>query len=132
MVCLKMIKCLLINTSNVKTMSNMFSSLKCSLDLSNFDTSNVDNLSQMFMYYKNERLDLSSFDTSKVTSTNHMFASSSIEYIDLRNADFSNVTDYTNMFKGISKSTIIYLKDTTGNRNFMNTNFNNITATYIS
>ena len=120
------------NTSNVKTMSNMFSSLKCSLDLSNFDTSNVDNLSQMFMYYKNERLDLSSFDTSKVTSTNHMFASSSIEYIDLRNADFSNVTDYTNMFKGISKSTIIYLKDTTGNRNFMNTNFNNITATYIS
>ena len=120
------------NTSNVKTMSDMFSSLKCSLDLSNFDTSNVDNLSQMFMYYKNERLDLSSFDTSKVTSTNHMFASSSIEYIDLRNADFSNVTDYTNMFKGISKSTIIYLKDTTGNRNFMNTNFNNITATYIS
>ena len=120
------------NTSNVKTMSDMFSSLKCSLDLSNFDTSNVDNLSRMFMYYKNERLDLSSFDTSKVTSTNHMFASSSIEYIDLRNADFSNVTDYTNMFKGISKSTIIYLKDTTGNRNFMNTNFNNITATYIS
>ena len=120
------------NTSNVKTMSNMFSSLKCGLDLSNFDTSNVDNLSRMFMYYKNERLDLSSFDTSKVTSTEHMFASSSIEYIDLRNADFSNVTDYTNMFKGISKSTIIYLKDTTGNRNFMNTNFNNITATYIS
>ena len=120
------------NTSNVKTMSNMFSSLKCSLDLSNFDTSNVDNLSRMFMYYKNERLDLSSFDTSKVTSTEHMFASSSVEYIDLRNADFSNVTDYTNMFKGISKSTIIYLKDTTGNRNFMNTNFNNITATYIS
>ena len=120
------------NTSNVKGMQNMFSSLKCSLDLSNFDTSNVDNLSRMFMYYKNERLDLSSFDTSKVTSTNHMFASSSIEYIDLRNADFSNVTDYTNMFKGISKSTIIYLKDTTGNRNFMNTNFNNITATYIS
>ena len=120
------------NTSNVKGMQNMFSSLKCSFDLSNFDTSNVDNLSRMFMYYKNERLDLSSFDTSKVTSTNHMFASSSIEYIDLRNADFSNVTDYTNMFKGISKSTIIYLKDTTGNRNFMNTNFNNITATYIS
>ena len=120
------------NTSNVKGMQNMFSSLKCSLDLSNFDTSNVDNLSRMFMYYKNERLDLSSFDTSKVTGTNHMFASSSIEYIDLRNADFSNVTDYTNMFKGISKSTIIYLKDTTGNRNFMNTNFNNITATYIS
>ena len=120
------------NTSNVKGMQNMFSSLKCSLDLSNFDTSNVDNLSRMFMYYKNERLDLSSFDTSKVTGTNHMFASSSIEYIDLRNADFSNVTDYTNMFKGISKSTIIYLKDTTGNRNLMNTNFNNITATYIS
>ena len=120
------------NTSNVKTMSNMFSSLKCSLDLSNFDTSNVDNLSRMFMYYKNERLDLSSFDTSKVIDTNHMFASSSIEYIDLRNADFSNVTDYTNMFKGISKSTIIYLKDTKVNRNFMNTNFNNITATYIS
>ena len=114
------------NTSNVKTMSNMFSSLKCSLDLSNFDTSNVDNLSQMFMYYKNERLDLSSFDTSKVTSTNHMFASSSIEYIDLRNADFSNVTDYTNMFKGISKSTIIYLKDTTGNRNLIEEHSNDI------
>ena len=114
------------NTSNVKTMSNMFSSLKCGLDLSNFDTSNVDNLSRMFMYYKNERLDLSSFDTSKVTSTEHMFASSSIEYIDLRNADFSNVTDYTNMFKGISKSTIIYLKDTTGNRNLIEEHSNDI------
>ena len=114
------------NTSNVKGMQNMFSSLKCSLDLSNFDTSNVDNLSRMFMYYKNERLDLSSFDTSKVTSTNHMFASSSIEYIDLRNADFSNVTDYTNMFKGISKSTIIYLKDTTGNRNLIEEHSNDI------
>ena len=114
------------NTSNVKGMQNMFSSLKCSLDLSNFDTSNVDNLSRMFMYYKNERLDLSSFDTSKVTGTNHMFASSSIEYIDLRNADFSNVTDYTNMFKGISKSTIIYLKDTTGNRNLIEEHSNDI------
>ena len=120
------------NTSNVQNMRNMFSSLKCDLNLSNFDTSKVEDLSFMFMYYGGEKLDLSSFDTSKVTGTNLMFASSSVKYIDLRNADFSNVTDYTNMFKGISKSTIIYLKDTTGNRNFMNTNFNNITATYIS
>lgn len=110
----------------------MFSSLKCDLNLSNFDTSKVEDLSFMFMYYGGEKLDLSSFDTSKVTGTNHMFASSSVKYIDLRNADFTNVSSYTDMFKGISKSTIIYLKDTTGNRNFMNTNFNNITATYIS
>ena len=120
------------NTSNVQNMRYMFSSLKCDLNLSNFDTSKVEDLSFMFMYYGGEKLDLSSFDTSKVTGTNHMFASSSVKYIDLRNADFTNVSSYTDMFKGISKSTIIYLKDTTGNRNFMNTNFNNITATYIS
>ena len=120
------------NTNNVTNMYNMFNGLKCSLDLSHFDTSNVTTMQGMFMYYSGERLDLSSFNTSNLTNTYRMFSTSSLKYIDLRNADFTNVSSYADMFSNIHSDIKIYLKDTTGNRNFMNTNFNNITATYIS
>ena len=62
---------IMINTSNVTDMLNMFSgcqSLK-SLDLSNFDTSNVDNMNSMFKDCTNlEILDISNFDTKGLIS----------------------------------------------------------------
>ena len=55
-------------------MSSMFRSSKAtSLDLSNFDTSNVTNMDTMFYDSKATTLDLSSFDTSKVTDMGWMF-----------------------------------------------------------
>ena len=52
--------------------------------------------------------------------------------MDLRNADLSKVSDYRSMFNNNPSNIKIYLKDTEANRNFMNTNFNNINTSYIS
>ena len=64
------------DTSNVTNMSSMFvwcSSLT-SLDLSGFDTSHVTTMAEMFQgCHELTELDLASFDTSKVTSMAQMF-----------------------------------------------------------
>ena len=64
------------NTSNVTDMSWMFSSCSklTSLDVSNFNTSNVTDMSNIFNNCSGlTSLDLSSFDTSNVTNMSHMF-----------------------------------------------------------
>ena len=65
-----------VNTSEVTDMSNMFrycSSL-VSLNLNGIDTSSVENMSEMFYNCGAiESIDLSSFDTSKVTNMSSMF-----------------------------------------------------------
>ena len=68
------------NTSNVTNMCYMFNSCSglTSLDLSNFNTSNVSNMNYMFSYCSGlTSLDLSSFDTSKVTDMSYMFCNCS-------------------------------------------------------
>ena len=58
-------------------MSSMFfSSQATTLDLSNFDTSNVSNMSSMFSSSQATTLDVSNFDTSKVTDMSKMFYNS--------------------------------------------------------
>ena len=53
-------------------------------------------------------LDLSNFDTSNVIVMNNMFQNcSSLTTIDFRNADFSSVTRYTNMFGSTSNLSVI-------------------------
>ena len=64
------------DTSKVIDMSDMFAgcSSLTSLDVSNFDTSKVINMSDMFSECSSlTSLDLSSFDTSKVTTMNWIF-----------------------------------------------------------
>ena len=56
-------------------MTNMFKSIpNISLNLRNFDTSNVTNMVGMFSDSKLNILDLSSFDTSNVTDMDWMFS----------------------------------------------------------
>ena len=57
-----------------------------SLDLNNFNTSNVTNMNSMFFSCSSlTSLDLSSFNTSKVTNINYMFCDcSSLTSLDLR------------------------------------------------
>ena len=78
---------IMINTSNVTNMQNMFkncSNLK-SLDLSNFDTSNVTKMYSMFYGCSNlETLDLSNFSTSNMSS---MYIPYSIKYLILNNPE---------------------------------------------
>lgn len=98
-------------------MYNMFFNCSglTSLDLSNFDTSNVTNMGSMFGGCKSlTSLDLSSFDTSNVTNMNCMFSmfgyyasnsmkKSNLETLNLSNWNTSNVTNMSLMFHNCSK-----------------------------
>ena len=74
------------------------------IELSDFDTSNVTDMSYMFNYcYVLESLDLSKFDTSKVTAMSYMFSCCyALKRLDLSKFDMSNVTDMSYMFSGCS------------------------------
>ena len=83
-------------------MSLMFSGCfeLTSLDLSNFDTSNVTNMNSMFYRCSSiTSLDLSNFNTSKVTDMGGMFDKCfNLTTLDISNFDTSNVTNMGNMF----------------------------------
>ena len=90
-----------LNTSKVTDMNSIF--LDChsleNLDLSNFDTSNVTGMSEMFHICGLTSLDLSSFNTSKVTDMSCMFSDcEGLTNLDLSHFDTSNVTDMRGMF----------------------------------
>ena len=91
----------------------MFSFMRnlTTLNLSNFDTSNVTNMRSMFSsMYNLTTLDLSNFDTSKVTDMNSMFSDmSKLTSLNLPNFDTSQVTDMGSMFSGMSKLTSLNL-----------------------
>ena len=90
------------DTSNVTDMSWMFSD--CSglteLNISSFDTSKVTDMHRMFYNCQSlTELDISSFDTSKVTDMSRMFSScSSLTNLKLSNFDTSEVTNMSYMF----------------------------------
>ena len=103
------------DTSRVTDMSYMFSycSRLISLDLSSFDTSNVTDMSYMFKDCSGlTLLDLSNFNTSKVTIMGDMFCwCYNLTTLNISNFDTSSVTNMHNMFNGCSKLTIIYVSD---------------------
>lgn len=87
---------------SVTSCEGMFSgwTLLASLDLSNFDTSNVANMSYMFSGCKGlKSLDLSNFDTSNVADMSYMFHNSNaLLSLDLSGWDTGNVTNMECMF----------------------------------
>ena len=101
------------NTSQVTDMQYMFDSMHSltALDLSNFDTSNVTNMFCMFSDISNlTSLDLSNFDTSKVMDMSYMFGGMhSLTALDLSNFDTSNVTSTFSMFSGMHSLTTLNL-----------------------
>ncbi|MDE5856601.1 MAG: DUF285 domain-containing protein, partial [Anaeroplasmataceae bacterium] len=82
-----------------------------SIDLSDFDTSNVINMQSMFSMCKSlTKLDLTSFKTPELLSTRLMFDScSSLSYIDISTFDTGKVSNMQQMF-----SECINLKGTFG------------------
>jgi len=103
------------NTSNVTDMRGMFyecSSLT-SINLSNFNTSNVTDMRGMFYGCSSlTNINLSNFNTSKVTNISYMFSGcSSLTSINLSNFNTSNVTDISYMFYGCSSLTSINLSN---------------------
>ena len=104
------------DTSQVTDMDEMFYQMYnlTSLNLSNFDTSKVTNMSSMF--YGMSRLtslDLSNFDTSKVTNMSYMFAGMlySLTTLNISNFDTSKVTDMHWMFNSMDNLTTLNLSN---------------------
>ena len=85
------------DTSNIKNMSNMFYNCNnlTTLDVSNFDTSKVTDMGWMFYSCKSlTTLDVSNFDMHNVTTIDSMFSDcNSIESLDMTNWNTANVTN---------------------------------------
>ena len=73
------------------------------LDMSNFDTSNVNDMSRMFAYLENiENLDLSNFGVKNVKNMEYMFIGmTKIQNLNLNWENESDVTNTRGMFSGL-------------------------------
>ena len=86
------------DVSNVKNMSYMFYNCKeFNQDISGWDVSNVVDMKSMFCYCKNFNQNLSNWDVSNVTVMSYMFYNCSSFKQDLSGWDVSNVKDKTQM-----------------------------------
>ena len=112
------------NTSEVENMMQMFVGLySCmSLDLSTFDTRNVTSMYQMFAHDRSlVNLNLANFNTWLVTDMAGMFEDlSNVVSLDLSNFDTYNVTDMNHMF---------YLDSKLANLNVSGSGFNTSNVT---
>ena len=103
------------DTSQVTNMNNMFDGMTnlTTLNLSNFNTSKVTNMRFMFFHVSNlTSLNLSNFDTSRVTDMQYMFSYvSNLTSLNLSNFDTSRVTDMQYMFSYASNLTSLNLSN---------------------
>ena len=104
-----------VDTSKVNDMTGMFDYCQSltSLDLSNFDTSSVTSMAGMFQHCeKLTTLNLSNFNTSKVTNMAWMFNKCKLlTSLDLSNFDTSNVTTMRIMFQGCENLIILNISN---------------------
>ena len=121
---LKIIDLSSFNTTNVNNMKIMFSECHSlqSIDLSSFNTTNVNNMSSMFFNcFSLESINLSSFNTTNVNNMSSMFFNcSSLESIDLSSFNTTNVNNMSNMFSNCCSLESIDLSS------FNTTNVNNM------
>ena len=102
------------DTSKVTDMSAMFYGMSnlTSLNLSNFDTSRVTDMSSMFTFMSNlTTLNLSNFDTSNVTNMDNMFQGLKLTSLNLSNFNTSKVTDMGYMFVNMPDLTTLNLSN---------------------
>ena len=100
-----------LNTNSSRMFAFMYN--LATLNLSNFDTSQVTNMNSMFYGMSSlTSLNLSNFNTSNVTDMREMFfGTRSLASLNLSNFDTSNVTDMSFMFFGSSKLTSLNLSN---------------------
>jgi len=89
-------------TEDVTDMSFLFYKFPFDIDISNWDTSNVVSMKEMFAYDYIFNQDLSSWTTSKVTDMSAMFYFSSKFNQDLNSWNVAKVKNMLNMFIGAS------------------------------
>lgn len=92
--------CSKINGKPIVSTSFMYAYSKApSIDLSDFDTSNVEDMNSMFSWSEAEEIkELENINTSKVTNMSGMFNESKANVLDLSHFDTSNVTNMSSMF----------------------------------
>ena len=96
------------NTSNVTNMSNMFSiTSKANPDVSKWDTSNVINMDEMFSHAEAANPDVSNWDTSSVGNMESMFYNAESANPDVSKWNTSNVMYTTYMFASDEDHTVI-------------------------
>jgi surface protein len=94
------------DVSNVQNMSGMFAGCsKFNSDLSKWDVANVQNMSHMFVGCSTFNSDLSKWQVVKVTNMSHMFEGCSTFKSDLGEWNVSNVTDMSYMFASCNQFT---------------------------
>ena len=87
------------DSANIVDMTRMFRKCKARyLNLESFKTNNVTVMNQMFMDCDLNTLDLSSFNTSKVLDMGSMFSGVTLKELDLSSFDTSSVEDMRWMF----------------------------------
>lgn len=97
-----------LNTSNVTDMSGMF--LNCSpdnWDLSKLDTRKVTDMGGMFNSCESANIDVSGFDTSSVLIMSAMFYYTTASMIDIRSFDFTSALNVKQMFYGAKAEYIL-------------------------
>ena len=102
------------DTSQVTDMGSMFEGMESliSLDLSSFRTENVRDMNSMFFgMTKLSNLNIENFDTRNVTGMNKMFCYTNLSNIDVSKFDTSKVTDMNYMFNNIKKLTELDLSN---------------------
>ena len=103
------------DTKNITNMSNMFSGCESltDIDLSNFNTQNVTNMCNMFRDCKSlTKIKVSDFNTQNVTNICNMFCGcKSLINIDLSNFNIKNVKNMGCLFDGCESLTDIDLSN---------------------
>ena len=90
-----------IDTSEIEDMSFLFLNNKTfNGDISGWDVSNVKIMKNMFSYAASFNQDISKWVVSKVTDMKNMFGDAASFNQDISNWDVSNVTDMKDMFNG--------------------------------
>jgi surface protein len=92
------------DVSNVTDMSSMFRSSSANPDVSNWDVSNVTNMSLMFAFANSVNPNTSNWDVSSVTDMSFMFAFANSANPNTSNWDVSSVTDMSFMFRDASSA----------------------------
>ena len=87
-----------IDTSKITDMSSLFDGTNFNGDISQWDVSNVKNMSYMFAVCRQFNKDLSNWDVSNVTLMPYMFYKCESFDQDISNWDVSNVTNMACMF----------------------------------
>ena len=100
------------DTSNIITMENMFDNCKAKVvKMDNFDTTNVEYMTGMFARSKITNIDLSVFETPNLQYVWSMFSSAEAESINLENFDTTNVKYFDWMFAYVKKANSINISN---------------------